>query len=323
MKKLWLLILISLAAFDVKAQQDAQYSQYMFNGLYINPAYAGYKQDFYLHSFYRSQWTGFPGAPQSFSVAADGSVNDTKVGLGLLLAADKIGAQSSLAAYGNYAYRLQVGQDENSRLSLGLGLGFVQASIDGTKLTAVQANDSSVPTGFQSLLMPDARLGVMYSNDKWYAGLSADNLIAKSMPHDQSVLVPVPMPHFYVTAGALMDINDDTKFKPSFLIKDDRGGPTSLDLNAFVLLGEKVWLGGTYRTAIHLYPKPNLQSNLEQTNAIVGVVEFFITDQFRVGYAYDYSTTQLGNYNYGSHEISIGIYLRHNPETPIGRKCFF
>jgi type IX secretion system PorP/SprF family membrane protein len=323
MKKLWLLITIFLAAFEAKAQQDAQYSQYIFNGLYINPAYAGYKKDLYLHSFYRSQWTGFPGAPQSFSVALDGAVHDDKVGLGVLLAADKIGAQSSLAAYGNYAYRLQVGDNENSRLSLGLGLGLVQGTLDGTKLTAVQANDAAVPTGLQSSLMPDARTGVMYSNDHWFAGLSADNLLAHMLPRDKSILVPVPMPHFYFTAGALMDIDQDTKFKPSFLIKDDRGGPTSLDLNAFVLLGEKLWLGGTYRTGIHLYAKPNLQKNLEQQNAIVGMVEFFVTDRFRVGYAYDYSTTQLGAYNYGSHEISIGIYLKHDSETPIGRKCFF
>ena len=123
MKRLFIVLCFVLRYAAVLAQQDAQYSQYIFNGLYINPAYAGYKQDFYLQSFYRSQWTGFTGAPTSYSVAADGSVNDTKVGLGLLLAGDNIGAQKSLAADFSYAYHIQVGQDENTRLSFGLGLG--------------------------------------------------------------------------------------------------------------------------------------------------------------------------------------------------------
>jgi len=163
MKRLFLALCFSLIGTAAMAQQDAQYSQYIFNGLYINPAYAGYKQDLYLHSFYRSQWTGFPGAPKSFSIAADGSVNDTKVGLGLLVASDNIGAQSTLAAGFNYAYHIQVGEDENTRLSLGLGLGFVQAGIDGTKLNAVQQGDSSIPTTYQSAVVPDGRAGIMFT----------------------------------------------------------------------------------------------------------------------------------------------------------------
>src|SRR4051812_31858068 len=106
--KRFLWILFCLVSIVAKAQQDAQYSQYIFNGLFINPAYAGYKHDLYLQSFYRSQWTGLDGAPRSFTVSADAAVNNNRVGLGVIIAQDKIGAQSTLSGYANYSYRLQV-----------------------------------------------------------------------------------------------------------------------------------------------------------------------------------------------------------------------
>jgi len=323
MKKLFFAACLALISLNTMAQQDAQYSQYIFNGLYVSPAYAGYKQDFYIHSFYRSQWTGFAGAPQSFSLAGDCSISDTKVGLGVIIAADNIGAQSSLATDFDFAYHLQVGEDENSRLSFGVGVGFVQAGIDGSKLIAVQEGDAYIPTNMQSALFPDARAGVMYSNSGFYAGFSADNLVAQNMQQDNSQLVPVPKPHYYLTAGQLFNLNDDTKLNPSFLLKDDRAGPTSLDINLFVLLSERIWVGGTYRTAVSLYSKPNIPSGLQKTNAVVAMAELFVTDKLRIGYAFDYSTTSLGNYNYGTHEISLGIYLRKGTVEDRATKCYF
>src|ERR1700755_710582 len=120
MKRILFLCALILSFITANAQQDAQFSQYIFNGLYINPAYAGYKSDFYVNSFYRSQWTGLEGAPQTVSIAADGAVANDKVGLGLLVQSDKIGAQSNTAAYANYAYRIQIGEDEDSRLAFGV-----------------------------------------------------------------------------------------------------------------------------------------------------------------------------------------------------------
>jgi len=323
MKKLFLIVGLVMMRLSALAQQDAQYSQYIFNGMYISPAYTGYKQDFYVHSFARSQWTGFPGAPQSFSIAGDVAVSDTKVGLGMLIAADKIGAQSSLATNFNLAYHIPLGQDDGTRLSFGMGVGFIQASIDGTKLNAVDEGDSYIPTSGVSSLFPDARAGVMFSTNTFYAGFSADNLIAQNMQQDKALLVPVPKPHYYLTAGQILNVGDDLKLNPSFLLKDDRAGPTSLDLNMFVLLSERIWVGGTYRTAVSLYSKPNLPTGLPKTNATIAMVEVFVTDKLRVGYAFDYSTTTLGNYNYGTHEISLGIYLRKGESTPGNEKCYF
>jgi hypothetical protein len=113
------------------------------------------------------------------------------------------------------------------------------------------------------------------------------------------------------------------KFKPSILIKDAPGAPTSMDVNAFVLMNERLWVGGTYRTAIDIYNKPNLQTGLQKSSAVVGMVEFFVNDTFRVGYAFDYSLNKLGDYGYGSHELSISVLLKRNPTVDRTRNCYF
>jgi len=326
MKRICAIVVFLFAGLNAFAQQDAQYSQYMFNGLFINPAYAGYKQDVYLYAFYRSQWTGLEGAPQSFSASLDGSVSDSKIGLGLLVANDRIGAQSATSAYANYAYRLQLGDDPTSRLSFGIGAGFSQAGLDGTKLNPVQYGDPNVPTGYQSAILADARLGVLYTDNKVFVGASVDNLLSSALAKksvDKAVSVPVPIPHYYFTTGIYLPVNEDVLLRPSIMLKDDRGGPTSLDLNTFVLLSERIWVGGTYRTAVKLYNKPNLQNNLEQANALVGMVQFFVNEKLRVGYSFDYSLTPLANYNYGTHEISIGIYLKEGKLKSINQKCYY
>jgi type IX secretion system PorP/SprF family membrane protein len=324
-KKLGLIGFFLFAGIAAFAQQDAQYSQYMFNGLFINPAYAGYRQDIYLYSFYRSQWTGFNGAPQSFSATVDGTVNDTKVGLGLLIANDRIGAQSSTSAFANYAYRVQMDEDGDSRLTFGIGAGFTQSALDGSKLNPAQQGDYDIPTTSQSAILPDARLGVLYTDKKVFAGFSVDNLLSGWMAGqvDKSVILTMPVPHFYLTAGVLVPLDDDIMIKPSIMLKDDKRGPTSLDLNTFFLLNERIWVGGTYRTAVPLYKKPFLQSNLDKSNALVAMVQFFVNEKLRVGYSFDYSLTPLANYNYGSHEISIGLFLQEGKLKSISQKCYY
>ena len=126
MKRILILLTLLFCTGALYAQQDAQQSQYMFNGIYINPAYAGYKENLNLHTYYRNQWTGITGAPRSFSVAIDASANDGNVGLAFQVASDKLGAQNSTSAYANYAYRLRLNADGSSRLAFGLGVGIVQ-----------------------------------------------------------------------------------------------------------------------------------------------------------------------------------------------------
>jgi len=331
MKRLTLLFVLTTAFFSAQAQQDAQISQYLFNGLYINPAYAGYKSDFFVSSFFRSQWTGLPGAPTTGSIAVDGAVANDAVGLGLMLQRDQIGAQSTVAAYANYAYRIQIGDNEDSRLAFGIGAGIVQSGIDGSKLNPVQTGDYYIPTGNRSFLSPDARLGILYTNDDWFIGASVDNLLPQ-YTHPASTAsslgVPIPKPHEYFTVGGIFDLNDATKLKPSILIKDTPTAPTSMDINTFLLLSDKIWLGGTYRTAVPLYNKPNLQKGLPTQSAMVATVEFFATESLRIGYAFDYSLNKLSTFGYGSHELSISFSLK-NPNSLRSRredqlkKCYF
>ncbi|TKC08523.1 PorP/SprF family type IX secretion system membrane protein [Pedobacter frigoris] len=305
------ILIAALLLFGVQradAQQDAQYSQYMFNGIYINPAYAGYKEQLNVHSFYRAQWTGITGGPRSMSLAVDAIANDGNVGLALQVASDRLGAQSNLTAYGNYAYRLKLNEDGTSRLAFGVGVGLVQMGIDGSKLNP---NDPEMyqPAGVQSKVVPDARAGVYYSNSRFYAGFSADNMIAQAIKVEADGFIAQPKPHYYLTAGMLVPLSEGIQLKPSFLLKDDRAGPTSLDVNAFVLFNDMIWVGGSYRTGVKLYDKSYLDKNLSNQNSAVAAMEVFPIKNLRVGYAYDFSVGALRGYSGGTHEISVGYYF--------------
>lgn len=321
MKRIILLLTLISGPLMLFAQQDAQQSQYMFNGIYINPAYAGYKENINLHSYYRTQWTGIPGSPVSMSVALDASANDGNVGLALQLASDKLGAQSNLSAYGNYAYRLRMNAEGSSRLAFGLGLGIMQLGLNGALLNPNDPEPNQ-PTGMQSRLVPDGRAGVFYSDNRFYAGLSADNLIAQYINVKSNAYLAQPKPHFYLTGGVLLPLSEDLIFKPSFLLKDDKAGPTSLDINGFLLLGEKIWVGGSYRTGVKLYNKSFLQNDLTQLNSGVLAVQVFPMQNLRVGYAFDFSVGPLQGYSGGTHEISIGYYFKTSKSRMLTPRYF-
>ncbi len=290
-------------------QQDAQFSQYMFNGIYINPAYAGYKEELNLHSFYRTQWTGIKGAPRTMSLAVDAIANEGNVGLALQVSADKLGAQNNLLAYLNYAYRIKMNREGTSRLAFGVGAGAMQLGIDGSLLTT---NDPEFnkPEGMQSTIVPDGRAGVYFANDKVYAGFSADNLIAQYIDIKRYAFIPQPKIHYYLTAGMLLPLSEDFQLKPSFLIKEDRGGPTSLDVNTFLLLSNTIWVGASYRTGIKVFDKSYLQKELSKKNSMVLATEIFPSKSIRIGYAYDFSVGPLQGESGGTHEISLGFYFR-------------
>jgi type IX secretion system PorP/SprF family membrane protein len=309
MKKLLTLFITILSSNLLYAQQDAQQSQYMFNGIYINPAYAGYQERLNFHSYFRTQWTGIEGGPKSMSLAVDAIANNGNVGLALQLSNDRLGAQSNLSAYANYAYRLRMNEEGSSRLALGFGLGVMQLGINGALLNPNDP-EPNMPIGMQSTIVPDGRVGIFYSDNKYYAGISADNLIAQFVNVRNRGYVAQPEPHYYLTGGALFPLSTDLLLKPSVLLKDDAGGPTSLDVNAFVLFGERFWLGGSYRTGVKLYNKNYLQSNLSNLNSFVAAMQVFPLENLRIGYAYDISIGPLKSYSGGTHEISVGFYLK-------------
>lgn len=308
MKKIHILILLFLVAKAATAQQDAQFSQYMFNGIYINPAYAGYKEQLNLHAFYRTQWTGIEGGPKTMSLAVDAIANNGNVGLALQVSSDRLGAQRNQSVYCNYAYRIAMNDDGSARLAFGVGVGAVQLGLDGSLLNP---NDIEVnqPIGNQNTIVPDARAGIYYSDNRFYAGISADNLVSQYIDIDRYAFIAQPKPHYYLTAGVLLPISQDIQIKPSFLLKDDRGGPTSFDLNAFFILADKFWVGGSYRTGVKLYNKNYLQRDLSQLNSAVAAVQLMPNSNLRIGYAYDFSIGPLQGYSSGTHEISLGYFF--------------
>lgn len=315
MKKVIIIAIIVIASFAAHAQQNLQFSQYAFNGLSVNPAYAGYKEMWYVNATYRDQWTSFPGAPKTGSASLDGVTNapENRVGLGLQFMYDKLGPQNTLSLYGSYAYRIPLDETGDRRICIGLGGGFSQYSIDGTTLKYGDDNDVALPQGKVNKIIPDFRFGVYYFTPKYYAGLSVMDLMSTITDgtrynwngNDYSTIRKTR--HYYLTAGAMWPLSEQVSFKPSFLVKEDFKGPTNFDLNASFLLAERVWLGASWRTGVQIWDKPHLQNDLSKQDAVSFLVEFFATETIRIGYAYDHTYNGLSNYAGGSHEISIGF----------------
>ena len=308
MWKLIKFILVFCVASPCFAQQDAQYSQYIFNGIYINPAYAGYRERININATYRNQWTGVNGAPKGFTLAADALMPNERVGVSLVMSAEQLGAQKNISAFANYAYRLPVNEEGTSKLAFGLGVGVIQSGLNGDMLNPRDLDDNYIPSGTVKQIIPDMHAGVFFSTPKMYIGASVNNLIGKYILDKRSLdyNFPTPKPHFYLTGGILVPMVEYAiDFKPFFLIKDDIKGPTVLDINAFFLFKQVVWLGAGYRTGIKLYNKPALQGDIGSSNALIGMAEVFVSQRLRLGYSYDHSMSKLAGYAGSTHEISI------------------
>ncbi|WP_291782333.1 type IX secretion system membrane protein PorP/SprF [Cecembia sp.] len=287
-------------------QQLPQFSQYIFNGLHINPGYAGYKAEGYIQSTYRSQWINFPGAPRTFTVTADLSANEGMQGFGVSFLTDQIGPARTTGGLLTYAYRMQVGDE--SFFSLGVSGGFTEYMIDGDLLKFNDNNDPNIPIGRERLVTPNMNAGIFWHNNRFYAGLSAFNMVGQAALEREDISLAFHDFHYFLTAGALFPISDVVQFKPSFLIKEVRGAPTSYDLNGMFLFMDRLWLGGSYRANVQIW-NDNLESNLLNRNAVAFIAEIFATDNIRIGYAYDHNLNVLQNFRNNSHEISVGYYL--------------
>jgi type IX secretion system PorP/SprF family membrane protein len=310
-----------LSGLPALAQHDAQFSQYMFNGLYINPAYAGYREQWNLNAFYRTQWAGFPGAPKTFSVAADGLVNNGHVGLGIQAGNDQLGAENNTSLFISYAYRIHLDESGNKTLAIGISGGGMQQRLKMDALSPSSQSDAALMNAKGTALLPDARVGAFYSSDRLYAGISADNLIAGSFQHSDKLRTYVPLkPNMYFTVGGLIPVSEGVSFKPSILVKEDFAGPTSTDLNAFVLFHDKLWIGASYRTAV--FNQSHIDNDLSKSGAVVGMIELFVNEKLRIGYAYDQTTNGTGANSYTTHEISLS-YTIINPKARMVSPRYF
>ncbi|GAA4306439.1 type IX secretion system membrane protein PorP/SprF [Nibribacter koreensis] len=307
MKKI-LLPLLFFWAYTASAQQSAYHTQYIFNGLAINPAYAGSKGIINVNGLFRSQWTGVEGSPKTQTLAVDGAYNET-VGLGLQLMNDEIGAQGQKSIMASASVGIKVG--ERSRLAFGLAAGIAQHYVDGTKLRMMDNDlDVAVPNTKETKMLPDAKAGLFYNTERFYAGVSASNLIPTSKDFAFS-----PNRHYFVTSGYVFDISRMIKFKPSFLVKEDFKSPTNIDLNAFFLFGDRLWLGGTYRRSMQLLSSKNGEEAPTSTeNAWAYMAEIYVTPKIKVGYANDMSMNSFKGH--ATHEFSVGLLFYKKDDTP-------
>ncbi|MGV3641391.1 MAG: type IX secretion system membrane protein PorP/SprF [Adhaeribacter sp.] len=292
-----------LLSLQVRAQQSAQYTQYAFNSLVINPAYAGSKEVLQVSGLLRSQWTGLAGAPQTQTLSVDGTAMDQKLGLGLHLLNDKIGAQGQKSIYLSTAAKVWL--SGQSKIALGVAAGATQYYLDESKLV-VNNPDPSLSYTRVSTLQPDTKFGLYFTTQRFFAGLSAANAIGF-----KSKMMVSPRRHFFLTSGYVFNLSEMLKFKPSFLLKEDFKSPGNLDLNAFLLIGDRLWLGGTYRRAVNIFQADTFRNyELDYRNAWALLTEVYLSPQVKVGYSHDFTTTALNQF--GTHELSLGFYFFKN-----------
>ena len=295
--------MVLLLGNEAVAQQAPQYTQYIFNELIINPAYAGSKEILNVNATHRSQWVGMEGTPTTQTLSLDGASRSGRIGYGFNALNDELGAQRQLGLYGNLAVRLQV--SETAKLGLGFAAGMAQYTLDGTMLRHGSTTpDQAVPQGKVTELLPDFKIGAFFNTERFYTGLSVANLINIK---DDNLEVTTPNRHYFLSAGYVLDLSSTVIFKPSFLIKEDFNSPTSLDLNAFFLLGERIWLGGSYRTAVPVHDNYPEEYELDKRNAWAAIAQLYVTPKLRLGYSYDVSLNALKQH--ASHEVSLGFYF--------------
>ena len=286
-----MLLAVMLFAYQKSiAQTEPMYSQYMFNMLGVNPAYAGSREASSFNFFQRSQWIGLQGAPQTTSFSFDQSILNKRAGWGIQFYDDKIGVEKADGINLMGSTKIQV--SENGILSGGLSFGLMNYRIDLMNVTGrFTPNDPAFYSNLNKWT-PSLGLGIYYNTDNFYAGVSIPNILKSRLTAFdliRSGLQKVNQKHIFLTTGIVIPINEDLKLKPSTMIKMVEGAPIEADFNTNVWLRDIIGLGVSYRTG----------------DAVIGMAEIQVNQNLRFGYAYDMTISPLKFYNNGSHEIMI------------------
>lgn len=262
------------------------YSQYMMNGLALNPAYAGSRESFNITLSHRTQWIGVDGAPATYSLSSHAPMKNDKVALGLFFFNETIDIRNNLGIYGSYAYRLTL---KKGKLSFGLKGGVDIQKVDWNKIETVTPGDPVFNNNPDQLLIPNVGFGVYYYTKNFYVGASIPSFLSDSLTTGQVYLYHDFKNYNYLFTTGFVTGGNFFKIKPSMLLKYSQNTPLQADFNLSLIFGNFLWIGGGYRIQ----------------DAMVGLVKFEITDQIRVGYTYDYSLGQLNKFSNGSHEIVL------------------
>ena len=285
------LLLSTLASTSVFAQQDTQYTQYMYNTLSVNPGYAGSRGHMSIATLYRSQWMGLEGAPTTQTLNIHSPIGYRGFGLGLSIINDKIGPTSETSIDIDFSYTIYT--SVKGKLSFGLKTSANLLDVQFSKLNQNTSLgiDKTLETDIHNKLSPNIGAGIYYHTDNYYIGLSVPRFLETVHFNKSKLSTARERMNFYLITGYVLNINDILKFKPAILAKAVEGSPVQLDLSASFIFDDKLIFGATYRWDA----------------AVSGMVGFQLSDSFLIGIAYDKEMTELGNniFNDGSLEAII------------------
>lgn len=297
--KIFLTCCLLLFVTFCKAQNNPVYDQYQYNGLAINPAFAGSRDVMNLAVLYRTQWSKMPGSPVTQTLAGDFPMKNPQVALGLLLVNDKIGLYKQTGVYGDYAFRIKT---RKGKLSLGLQAGFDYIREDETQLTVIESGDPMFNMEKHKLFMPNVGAGVYYYSSRYFAGISVPKLFYYAPSTADTYKGKPALRHIMLYGGMMFPVARNFKLKPSTLWRFGQEFLFDLNCNAVFLPNELLEIGVSYRSS----------------NVWVAMAEIRINPQFCVGYSYDHAMGQA-NITNGSHEIMLRYEFRFrvNAENPL------
>lgn len=284
------------------AQQDAQFTQYMYNTININPAYAGSRGALSIFGLHRTQWVGLEGAPVTNAVSINTPLNSNNLGLGVSIINDKIGPTHENTISADLSYTVPT--SETFKLSFGVKATANLFDLDVTRLNP--ADDDPALHDYSNKFTPNIGAGVYWHSDKAYVGLSVPNFIQTNRYDDNEVAIFKEQINYYLIAGYVFDLNSSIKFKPAILTKMVKGAPLQMDVSGNFMFNDKFMVGVAYRWSAAL-------------SAMVG---FQVSEGLYIGYGYDHETTNLNNYNSGSHEIFLRYEIFKNNNKIITPRFF-
>jgi type IX secretion system PorP/SprF family membrane protein len=284
-----LLLIILICGLEGMAQQDPLYTQYMNQILSINPAYAGAKGVTSATLIVREQWVTWPGNPKTQTLFVHSPIN-TEMGVGGSIVNDRIGIVNNLGVFGDYSYTITYPGEKYLSFGLKAGFSFYNAPLS----TLFLGNNSDPDPAFEDIkykFLPNAGVGVYFSSPKYYIGFSIPKLITNKISSStvETGTVIKEELHAFFMGGYVFNVNRILKFKPYFMVRATPNAPISADITAQFVLVEKLWMGATYRVG----------------NSFGLMLQVQISQQLKIGYAYDLTTNELGTYNSGTHEILI------------------
>jgi len=292
MKKITIFLAFGFLLFinESKAQQDPQYTQYMYNMNVVNPAYAGSRGTLSLGLLGRTQWTSVDGAPRTLTFNTHAPLGK-RVGAGISVIADEIGPAKEQNIYADFSYTLPTSAE--GRLAFGLKAGVTLLSVNLLDVVLPETSNAGDPIFDENIneAFPNIGAGVFYYTNKWYVGFSVPNILkSEHLDRDNINTKASEEVHYFLTGGYVFDLSSTVKFKPSLMFKGVTGAPLSIDINANFLLYDRFELGASYRVE----------------DAVSVLFNFGVTPDFRIGYAYDYTISEFSNAQTGgSHELIL------------------